>query len=239
MEYVAHVAAVERECGAIVEALRGASRERQVPTCPDFALVDLVGHLGEFTALWTHVLAEAAGADKPPFAPLGADDQMDTWYRPLADHLIDQLHATTVDSPCWMWMPQHQTAGAVARRCANELTIHRYDVEAAVGAGAPLDAAVAIDAIDEFFDMLPVWDNPPEGSGQSLALHAEEGDRRRITLGPEGPRMAATSSPADLTLSGRASDLALVIFDRPPIGVVQRAGGGAALDAWYREFRFG
>jgi len=238
VEYGAHVAAVEREARSIVAALRDTPREARVPTCPAFALADLAAHVGEFTALWTHVLAEAAGAETTPYAPLQATDDMHAWYETLADHLVERLHATTGDAPCWMWMPNHQTAGAVARRCANELSIHRYDAQSASGNVMRLDAAIAMDAIDEIFDMLPVWDNPPEGSGKTLRLRATEGEQRTITLGAEGPRTHIDQGPADLTLTGSASALALLLFERPTISSVQRDGDPTALDAWYREFRF-
>jgi hypothetical protein len=55
---------------------------------------------------------------------------------------------------------------------------------------------------------------------------------------PEGPRITLEEGAADLVLSGRASGLALLLFDRPPIGGVQREGDPTAMDAWYREFRF-
>jgi uncharacterized protein (TIGR03083 family) len=194
--------------------------------------------MGEFTALWSHVLAEAADTEVTPYTPLQDTDDPHAWYQVLADHLVARLHATTGDAPSWMWMPDHQTAGAVARRCANELAIHRYDAQSASGQVTPLDAAVAVDAIDEIFVMLPVWDNPPEGSGLTLRLRTHEGEQRVITLGAEGPRIRREPAPADLTLTGTASDLALLLFERPTIGDVQRDGDSSALDAWYREFRF-
>ena len=60
-----------------------------------------------------------------------------------------------------------------------------------------------------------------------------------ITLGREGPRIQHETDVADLTLVGSASDLALLLFERPTIGTVQRDGDPGALEAWYREFRFG
>ena len=101
----------------------------------------------------------------------------------------------------------------------------------------PLDPAVALDAIEEIFVMLPAWDNPPEGSGRTLGLQATDGDQRAITLGAEGPRLHSGPREADLTLTGTASDLALLLFERPPIGWVQQDGDPATLAAWYREFR--
>jgi uncharacterized protein (TIGR03083 family) len=238
MDYADLVAAVERETGVIVEALRAAPPDARVPTCPDFALSDLAAHLGEFSALWAHVLCEAAHVEKTPYAPLTDDDDLAEWYRPLAGSLLDRLRATTGDAPAWMWIPGQEHAGAVARRCANELSIHRYDAQTASASTTPLDAAVALDAIDEIFVMLPAWGNPPDGSGSTLGLRADEGGCRTITLGPEGPSVQDEAGPADLTLTGSASDLALLLFERPPLGAVHRDGDPRVLDAWYREFRF-
>ena len=89
-------------------------------------------------------------------------------------------------------MPDQQTAGCVARRCANELSIHRYDAQTASGGVTSLDAAVALDAIDEIFVMLPVWENPPEGSGKTLTLRAVDGDPRRS----RSDRKARGSTPS-------------------------------------------
>ena len=238
MDYGDRVDAVERETRSMVGAFGDAPRDARVPTCPDFSLADLAAHVGEFTALWTHVLCEATDAEKPPYAPLEEGDEMGEWYEPLAHHLLDRLHATTDEAPCWMWMPDQQTAGCVARRCANELSIHRYDAQTASGGATSLDAAVALDAIDEIFVMLPVWENPPDASGKTLTLRAVDGDPRSITLGPEGPRIHTEPRPADLTLTASASDLALLLFERPPIGTVRREGDPTVLDHWYREFRF-
>ncbi len=219
-------------------AFVAAPLDARVPTCPDFTLADLAAHVGEFTGLWTHVLCEAGEQRRPRTPPSAASDDPSAWYLSLADHLVDQLRSTAGDAPCWMWIPDHQTAGTVARRCANELSIHRYDAQTASGTMTPLDPAVALDAIEEIFVMLPAWDNPPEGSGRTLGLRASDGDQRAITLGAEGPRLHLGPREADLTLTGTASDLALLLFERPPIGPVQEEGDPATLAAWYREFRF-
>ena len=179
------------------------------------------------------------GSREDPYAALGASDDPSAWYLSLADHLVGQLRSTAGDAPCWMWIPDHQTAGTVARRCANELSIHRYDAQTASGTMTPLDPAVALDAIEEIFVMLPAWDNPPEGSGRTL-------EPARLGWRPsapsrwdaEGPRLHLGPREADLTLTGTASDLALLLFERPPIGPVQEEGDPATLATWYREFRF-
>jgi hypothetical protein len=61
-----------------------------------------------------------------------------------------------------------------------------------------------------------------------------------ITMAPGGLEVErAHGDDADLTLRGAVSDVALTLFQRPPIGDVEHRGDAAALDAWYREFLFG
>ena len=171
MDYGAHVEAVERETQLMVGALRLHPRGAGADL-PGLLARRLAAHVGEFTALWTHVLCEATGVETTSYAPLQDTDDMGTWYEPLAGHLLDRLHATTGEVPAWMWMPDQQTVFGVARRCSNELSIHRYDARTSSGTTTPLEAAVALDTIDEIFVMLPAWDNPPEGSGKKLSLRA-------------------------------------------------------------------
>src|SRR2546430_12523523 len=74
MDYLDHVAAVERELGTITTALAAGPLDVRVPTCPDWTLADLTKHLGEFACFWTHVLCEGTGRAKTPFPdpPSGA-----------------------------------------------------------------------------------------------------------------------------------------------------------------------
>lgn len=238
MKYDDHVTAIEREARLLAATFRAAPRTAHVPTCPAWTLADLAAHVGQFVAFWTHVLCEAGGMGKTPYAPLSDSDDMAAWFEPLAGHLLDALRATTADGPSWTWVPDQQHAGFVARRAANELSIHRYDAQSASGTTTPLEAAVAADAIDEIFVMLPVWGNPSDGSGLSLHAHGLEGAEWMITLRPEGPQVVHEHGEADLTLTGTASDLALLLFHRPTIGSVDRVGDPAVLDAWYRDFLF-
>ena len=59
-----------------------------------------------------------------------------------------------------------------------------------------------------------------------------------VSLSSQGARVAHEHGDASLTLTGTASDLALLLYQRPTIGPVDRAGDPAALEEWYREFCF-
>ena len=241
MDYEAHCDAVRSAAAALVDALRQGDMGATVPTCPDWTLRDLAAHVGEFTGLWTHVLCEGTDRQKTPYGDIPADDAaVADWYDGLAASLLGELAATTAETAVWTWVPDDQTARFVARRCANELAVHRFDAQTAVGRPEPIDAPVAADAIDETFVMIPAWGNQPDGSGRSLHLHATDHPYEcTITMTPDGLDIGREHGPADLTLSAAASDLALLVFQRPPIGPVDHQGDDLALDAWYREFHFG
>lgn len=238
MDYAAHVAAVERELASIDAALRAGPMDATVPTCPDWRLRDLAAHLGDFTALWTHLLCEATGRDKTPFSAVPGDDEIPDWYQQLGADLLALLEATPADTEVWTWLPEDQSARFAARRCANELAVHRYDAQTISGTTEPIEAELAVDGIEEIFVMVGARDDH-DGGGRSLHLHStDRGDEWTIVMGSDGLDVRREHARADLALVGAVSDLELLLYQRPPIGPVERHGDGAALDAWYREFTF-
>jgi uncharacterized protein (TIGR03083 family) len=241
MDYDHHVVAVERETAAAVQAFRDGEMPSTVPTCPDWALRDLAKHVGEFTGLWTHMLCEGTGRPKTPYSEMpDRDADVADWYAGLASHLVSELRETPALTEVWTWNDDDKTARFVARRCANELAIHRFDAQITSGTQQPIDAALAADGIEEVFMMIRVWDEVKEGSGRSLHVHGtDRGDEWVITMQPEALDVRREHGPADMTLSGAVSDLELTLLQRPSIGPVTKHGDNGALDAWYRQFTFG
>ena len=248
MSYEGLVDAVGVETSAIGDALGDGPVDARVATCPEWDVHTLARHLGEFTALWTHVVCEATGREKTPYEPSPPTDQeaLAEWYRALAGHLVTALRGATADQPAWTWVPSQQHVGFIARRCANELAMHRYDVQSARGACKPIDAPVAAECVLEVPALVEGWavgndEYRHEGSGRSLHLCATDSDHEiLLTMLPD--RLDAKpehSTSADLTLRGTMSDLALLAFDRPTLGSVERAGDDDVLGAWYEEFHFG
>jgi len=243
MRYEEHLEAVEREAGALAAALAGGPIDARVPTCPDWTVADLADHVGGFTGFWTHVLCEGTGRPKTEFAPRPTDGDVGGWYAGLGASLVSELRSTAPDQHVWTWAPGRNDASFIACRCAHELAVHRFDAEAARGASAPIDGALAVDGIEEIFVLIDAWkSNHPEsgaGEGQSLHLHATDRDAEwLLTLTPDGVDVRREHAKADLALRGGVSDLELVLYDRPSIGPVERFGEQAVLDAWYRVFHF-
>jgi hypothetical protein len=58
-------------------------------------------------------------------------------------------------------------------------------------------------------------------------------------MNPDGLDVRREHAKGDLALKGAVSDLELLLYDRPPLGEVERFGDESVLDAWYRVFKFG
>jgi uncharacterized protein (TIGR03083 family) len=240
MDYAEHVEAAEQGTQAMAAALRRAAPDTRVPSCPEWTVADLATHVGGFAGFWAHVLCEGTGRPKPPFAEAEPGQPLGDWYEGVAAHLVEELRATPPATAVWTWA-EDQSARFVARRCAHELAIHRFDAQLAAGAPQPIDAPVASDGIDEIFYMV---DNAPDragrGEGETLHLHGtDRDDEWLLRLEPDGLQVEHRHAKGDLALRGAVSDLELLLYRRPTLGDVERIGDASALDAWYRVFTFG
>ena len=238
MEYAEHIEAVERETSAFTRTLMRGDADAQVPSCPEWTLRDLAKHVGGVQGFWTHVLAEGTGRPKPAF-----DDEpgpsAGLWLVQIGGFLVNELKAASADTKVWTWNPADQSAAFAARRMAHETAVHRFDAQMAIGKPEPIEPALAADGIEEIFVMVDAWPESGRGEGQTLHLHSAEGDEWLITMNPDGLDIKREHAKGDLALRGAVSDLELVLYDRPPIGDVERFGDESVLDAWYRVFKIG
>jgi hypothetical protein len=126
------------------------------------------------------------------------------------------------------------------RRMVHETAIHRWDAEVAVDAmRRPLDDDVAVDAIDEWFDVFvpgvapSTWaEVAPVGASFHLHAHLLDDDSGGEWLAriDEG-ELTVVRAPGrgDVAVRGPASDLALVLTNRQPPSAVDVVGDGALL----------
>lgn len=117
------------------------------------------------------------------------------------------------------------------RRMAQETAMHRRD-----GAGGPIDAALAVDGVDELLELfvprLPAA--RLAGLAGSLHLHATDTDGEwLVRMAPEGITFEHGHAPGDVALRGRAEDLLLWAWNRVPVDDrFQVFGDTGLLDAW-------
>ncbi|HEX9683507.1 MAG TPA: maleylpyruvate isomerase N-terminal domain-containing protein [Acidimicrobiales bacterium] len=236
-----HVEAVERELAALHDAVAANEMTAAVPTCDGWAVLDLATHVSQFCGFWAHVLCEGTGRGKADLAEPAGPDAVADWLKAAGDHLVGELRATPPQTPVWTWYEPDQTAAFVARRAAHELAVHRYDAQSARGSAEPIDAPLAADGIDELVGPL-LLTRPRTGlaTGQTIHVHGTDVDGAEwlLTLLPDAIDVLESHAKGDLALRGAVSDLELLLYGRPPLGEVERLGDPAALDAWYREFRF-
>jgi uncharacterized protein (TIGR03083 family) len=239
MEYSAFVDAIRREGAAFVEAARSAGVERHVPSCPEWTVADLCSHVGRLHR-WAAEIVEARPADptrrwaslEAPEGPALVDFVADGY-----ELLAATLARADAHEVCWTWTDQH-TVMFWARRQANELAMHRWDAQAAAGATEPIERDLAVDGIQELFDILAFRPGgPPTGSGESIHLHCTDGPgdgggEWLIHLDADGPTVVNEHAKADAAARGSANDLLLMMWGRIPVDAVEVFGDASLLARW-------
>ncbi len=249
LPYSELVDAVDQSRGLIVDAIRDGDPDAIVPTCPEFTLDRLAFHIGEFSSFWSHVVCEGNGRDKPAYPADPGAAGRGPWVDGLMSHLVTELRSAKPDTPCWTWYEPDQSVGFVASRACHELTIHRVDAQLAAGGTADgVPAPVAVAGIEEVFLLLHEYGvdgvRGVPGNGETLHLCATDttsdewwvhldADQATVTRDHNAVRPAA-----DLSIRASASDLELLLYQRPTTGPVEMIGDRAVLDVFYGEFTF-
>lgn len=226
-----------------------------VPSCPEWTLFDLVRHLGEGRRRWAAIVA-AGPADSRVDAsawegPVPSErTELLAWVAESTRLLLDALREAGPDRGCWVpWVDAQspRTSGAVARHQVQEVAVHTYDAQLAVGAPQPLPEEVAVDGVEEFQLTCCATTVPWPFEAAILDYHAIEGRSWRVWLSADGVRTVrlpapGTSSadpelsvPATATATATASDLVLAFYDRVSVDTFKVDGDRRVierLDVW-------
>jgi uncharacterized protein (TIGR03083 family) len=206
------------ESEAFAATIRADTLDRRVPGCPDWALRDLVWHLGRVQQFWSLVVR--AGVDeRPEFdeeepGPTEAG-AAGAWMRASTRELLDALRASPADAPAWTWWDEPRTAGAIGRHQVQEAAVHRWDAQSALGVPEPLPAPLADDGVEEFLEISRQM-RPPT----PIAFEATD-TGRAFTLSDREPAV---------TVSAPSSDLVLLLYRRLSPDQVRVDGDRAVLD---------
>lgn len=207
-----HLEHVQAEASRFDAAIERAPIDVRVPSCPDWDQRALRDHQAGVLAFWTRQLADDAGPAGPRRD--GVEDETTRPVAELAADLVVRLAEIGPERPCWNWSGVNQTSGWVARRMAQEISVHRVDAESIGGAASPIDDDIAADGIDELIDVFV--DAPPGAQGgPTLVLLDELADRRwPLQVTAEGLIRVDERSP-DASLTGGASAILLALWQRP------------------------
>lgn len=235
MDRASYLASIRADTELLLAAAAGAL-DRPVPTCPGWTCERLAGHIGRVHRWTTGWITTGAGVELEP-APEG--DAVLDWARAGLDTLVLALEASDVDAPVSSWAGE-QSATFWFRRMAGEAAVHRVDAQAAVGQATPVATDLAIDGVDELFDVLL----PQRGTGtldlagETVHLHATDDDlddgqgEWLITLVEPRPTVERTHAKGDVAVRGSASDLLLLLWNRVDADHLQVFGDAALLDRW-------
>ena len=213
--------AIRRESARFSDVVADADPAAPVPSCPEWSVRGLVEHLGGVQRFWAGTVTEG-DRDRPsdrehPFT--GSEGELAGWMRGSTDALLAALGKTDDDAPCWTWWGAPRTCGAVARHQVHEAAVHRWDLEAAVGLAAPLDADVAEDGVAEFLEI--ILGSTATTLLGSVSLVSDDTGGEWIVGDQRGPHAE---------VHGSASDLVLLLYGRLTPSSVRVDGDPALLD---------
>ena len=213
-----------------------AGLDAPVPTCEGWVVHDVLGHLGRVHRSVSEIL-ERRSLEIPPVeipkAPAG--EAVLGFFADGLARLVAALRDIDLDQPLYTWAGEG-TSRFYFRRMAHELSIHRFDAELAHGTPGPFDPDMAVDGIDEFYDVLVPfsarrWDRPlPAGS---LHLHRTDGPGEWLVRALDGTVVASHEhAKGDAAVRGSASDLFRFVWNRGRGDSLELLGDTSVADEW-------
>ena len=291
-----YVGALRRQGELLAGAAQRAGLAAGVPSCPGWAVRDLLKHTGYVHRWATGFVAEGltspAGASEEEILSEGpADAELPGWFREGHAALVQALGAAGPGLNCWAFLAAPSPLAFWARRQAHETAIHRMDAEQAAvsaagqpvsaagqragtgqppgtgqsvsagqpaGTGRPASAAgpaapgdgtafgpaFAADGVDELlmgFLARGMQSGNWPGLGGSLAIHADDGTAGGadwlIAGGQDAPGVSRGTGRADCDVTGPASDLYLMLWNRGPADRLRVTGDPGILAAFGRALQ--
>jgi uncharacterized protein (TIGR03083 family) len=253
MEATDHVAALERDGHLLLRAAQSAGLDAPVPSCPGWAMRDLLAHIG-FVHRWaagyvqngrTEMVDEPDEAGVLAAAP--PDYELLPWVAEGHASLVSALLSAPADLGCWTFLGAPSPLAFWARRQAHETAIHRIDAErAAAATPSDIETLFAADGVDE----LLLGFLARRGSRRyqrvrpgAVALEAiDAGTAWTVEVSDSGIETKRSQSASDLRTSdlvvrGRAEDLYLLVWNRRTPAGLDLNGRADLLSDWRELFR--
>ena len=234
-----HLAALRSEGRLLADAVASGDGGAAVPGIDAWTLDDVARHTGSVHE-W---ICEVVRSGRPDW---GYDDLMprapqehtalSSWYLSRLDDLVAVLSATPASSEVWTLFDTPSGIDFWKRRQCFETLVHRYDAEGAAGRRTPIDPVVATDGVEEALQMVRHRTRFANDREVRFAVRTTDTDRAwTLRIGGSLPRAERTLTPGaegDVELSGRAADLVVHLWNRPPEQPVQLAGDETLRETW-------
>ena len=238
MELDDYLAVIAVEGERFVAAAAEAGLDAPVPTCPEWVVRDVVLHNGEVHRWATAVVrGRATNLGQVPedfLGPLPTDAEALDWFRAGVADLLDALRTAdpSVAYGTFFENPPPPRLLFWARRQAQELGMHRVDIESALARCTPFGTPHAADGVDEFLvgfvSRKRTKLHTPEP--RSLLIAPIDSPQRWLLTISEAPPSATRLDPeaelpaADCVVTGTAHDLVLALWNRSDLTPFTIAG---------------
>jgi uncharacterized protein (TIGR03083 family) len=211
------------------EVASGADLGAAVPSCPGWAMADLLRHVAEVYLHKTECMRQ--GREPGPWPPEGLAEEpalalLDRSYAALTG----EFGTRRPEQAAFSWYGPDQSVGFWIRRMAQETVIHRVDAELSARVPvAAIPADLAADGIAEVLEIFLAYGSVtwPDYFTETLA---SAGDRTAGVVTPEGRWLVrltakdvqvewAGRGEPDATVEGSSADVLLWLWARGGEGV--------------------
>jgi len=219
----------------LAESASAAGPDTTVPTAPDWTIADLVEHVGQ-TQNWVAEIIERRITDPtqlPREMAVRPSDPREwpAWLAQSAQRVASACSDDALNAPVFNAAGDSRSGTRFwMTSMVNEAVVHGFDAADAAGRPAEADADIAAALIDNHFAMLtsPTWEmQRPQsaqairGTGQTLQFLATDtadgAGAWFVERGPEGATWHAVNRQADVTVTGPARSLLLILTRRLPL----------------------
>jgi uncharacterized protein (TIGR03083 family) len=216
----------------LAEAATEAGPGAAVPATPGWTVTDLVRHVGQ-TQHWVAEIIERRITDPAQLptepAVLPSDPrEWPEWLAESSQRVANACSDDALDAPVFNAAGDERSGTRFwMSSMLNEAVVHGADAAGAAGRPADIDAGVAAALIGNHLTMLtsPTWEaRRPEsahalrGTGQTLRWQATDTtDAWLVERRPDGATWQPGTGPADVTVTGPARSLLLVLTRRLPL----------------------
>jgi uncharacterized protein (TIGR03083 family) len=219
----------------LAESAAAAGPDAAVPTTPGWTITDLVEHTGQ-TQHWVAEIIERRITDPTQLpselAVLPTDPrEWPAWLSESAQRVASACSDDALDAPVFNAAGDERTGTQFwMSSVLNEAVVHGFDAANAAGRPDDIDADIAATLISNHLTMLtsPTWEvqrsesaHAIQGTGQTLQFlatdTADDAGGWFVERRPDGATWQPRIQHADVTVTGPAQSLLLVLTRRLPL----------------------
>lgn len=238
-----YLAALRVDAATLVDAIGRADLDATVPSCPEWKVRDLAGHMGTHYR-WVRGNTGRAPDEGPQprgeLDPPPADAELAGWIAAGAADLVATLEGADMEAPCWTFGGPPRV-GFWCRRTTQETAMHRWDAQNVVGTADPIAATLAADGIDEWLGLLNAFRGPKLARVEPQTIHVhcnDEPGEWLLAFDADGMQITPEHAKGDVAARGPASDLLLMLLGRKTSADVEVFGDVALLDGFLEQSSF-